>query len=113
MRNVEMLKESAFISPNFNVSDYSRMALQMFEDNVEERVVMLKAENKYMLNIIDRFGEDVETEISDDEHFTANVTVRPSATFFAWVFQFRGGIQISEPTDIADSYKEMLQQALL
>mgnify|MGYP002625518672 CR=1 FL=1 len=112
MRNVTMLDKKAYIVPDFSIADYSRMALQMFEDNVEERDILLQAENKYMLNIIDRFGEDVETEISDDEHFTAKVTVRPSATFFAWVFQFRGGIRILEPSEVVVDYKSMLESVL-
>ena len=65
-----------------------------------------------MLNIIDRFGEDVQTEIIDDAHFTANVSVRPNATFFAWIFQFRGGIAIKEPQEIADNYKTMLEKTI-
>ena len=109
MRNVTMLDKKAYRVPDFSIADYSRMALQMFEDNVEERDLLLQAENKYMLNIIDRFGEDVETEISDDEHFTAKVTVRPSATFFAWVFQFRGGIRILEPSEVVVDYRSMLE----
>lgn len=112
MRNVTMLDKKAYIVPDFSIADYSRMALQMFEDNVEERDILLQAENKYMLNIIDRFGEDVETEISDDEHFTAKVTVRPSATFFAWVFQFRGGIRILEPSEVVVDYRSMLESVL-
>ena len=112
MRNVAVLDETAYIDPNFNIADYSRMVLQMFDGNEEECEVTLIAENKYMLNIIDRFGEDVPTEIVDSEHFSAKVTVRPSSTFFSWVFQFRGGIRITEPTEIVSAYRSMLEQAL-
>ncbi len=65
-----------------------------------------------MLNIIDRFGEDVQTAIVDSEHFSAKVTVRPSSTFFSWVFQFCGGISITEPTEIVNAYRSMLEQAM-
>lgn len=96
----------------FNVSEYSKKSVLMFDDNEEEREVTLVAENEYMLNIIDRFGEDVQTEIIDDAHFTANVSVRPNATFFAWIFQFRGSITINEPPEIAENYKNMLEKAI-
>ena len=112
MREVKVLDDSAYIDPQFNIADYSRMVLQMFDGNEEECEVTLTAENKYMLNIIDRFGEDVPTEIIDMEHFSAKVAVRPSSTFFAWVFQFRSGIRIQEPCKVAESYKAMLEQAL-
>ena len=88
------------------------MVLQMFDGNEEECEVTLTAENKYMLNIIDRFGEDIQTVIVDSEHFSAKVTVRPSSTFFSWVFQFCGGIRITEPTEIVSAYRSMLEQAM-
>ncbi len=112
MRNVAVLDDNAYIDPQFNIADYSKMVLQMFDGNEEERTVTLIAENRYMLNIIDRFGEDVQTEIIDSEHFSASVTVRPSSTFFAWVFRFRGGIRITAPKDVVLSYAEMLKQVM-
>ena len=112
MRNVVMLNESAHIVPNFNIADYSRMALQMFEGSMGEREVLLEAENKYLLNIIDRFGDGIETTISDDDHFTVKVTVRPSATFFAWVFQFCGGIRILEPDEVIDGFRIIVNESL-
>ena len=112
MRDVKVLDDSAFVDPQFNIADYSRMVLQMFDGNEDECEVTLIAENKYMLSIIDRFGEDVSTEIIDTEHFYAKVTVRPSTTFFAWVFQFQGGIRIQEPFNVVENYKAMLEQAL-
>ena len=112
MRNVAALDETAYIDPQFNLADYSRMVLQMFDGSESESQITLIAENKYMLNIIDRFGEDVPTEIIDSEHFSAKVAVRPSSTFFAWVFQFSGGIRIKEPTEIVQAYRSMLEQTL-
>ena len=112
MRNVALLDDSAYIDPQFNIADYSRMVLQMFDGNEEELEVTLTAENKYMLNIIDRFGEDIPTEIVDSEHFSAKVNVRPSSTFFSWVFQFRGGIRITAPDDVINSYRAMLADAV-
>ena len=112
MRNVAVLDDNAYIDSQFNIADYSKMVLQMFDGNEEECEVTLIAENKYMLNIIDRFGEDVPTEIIDTEHFSAKVAVRPSLTFFSWVFQFRGGISITAPDDVTDSYRAMLEDAV-
>lgn len=112
MRNVRILDEDSISDNSFDASEYSRKVLQMFDGNEPECEVTLLAENKYMLNIIDRFGEDVQTEIIDSEHFSASVTVRPSSTFFAWVFRFRGGIRITAPKDVVLSYAEMLKQVM-
>jgi predicted DNA-binding transcriptional regulator YafY len=61
--------------------------------------------------VIDRFGDDVWTEITDREHFTAAVEVSVSQTFFAWVFQFAGGIRITEPAVVKEQYRQMLEKA--
>ena len=112
MRNVKILKEDSVSDNSFDAAEYSRKVLQMFDGNEPECDVTLIAENKYMLNIIDRFGEDVQTKIIDNEHFSAVVTVRPSVTFFAWVFRFSGGIRITAPNDVVLSYAEKLKQAM-
>ena len=112
MRSVKLLNEDAHKDLSFDPSEYSRKVLQMFNGNEEERTVTLIAENRYMLNLIDRFGEDIHTSIVDKEHFSADVNVYPSATFFAWVFRFRGGVRISEPDDVEKSYIDMLGQVI-
>ncbi len=61
--------------------------------------------------VIDRFGEDVETTIMDAGHFRATVRVSVSQTFFAWVFQFAGGIKITSPSSVKDQYREMIEKA--
>ncbi len=64
----------------------------------ERNLVQLKCNNRLMKYVIDRFGEDVETEVVDDEHFVATVEVSLSPTFYAWVFQFAGEMRIIAPS---------------
>ena len=64
-----------------------------------------------MKYVIDRFGDDVRTEITDKAHFTATLEVSVSQTFFAWVFQFAGEIRITGPTAVKEQYLQMLQKA--
>lgn len=73
----------------------------------ESRKILL--ENLY---IVDRFGDAVETSPTDHEHFAAVAEVSVSQTFFAWVFQFNGDIQIKGPESVVDRYKAMLTSAL-
>ncbi len=108
MRNVAVSEEDAVKDESFNPSEYSRTVLKMFDGNLEDREEMLVAENKLMLNVLDRFGENIETTIVDDQHFRAVVRVRPSATFFSWVFQFSGQIMIAGPADVKQTYELML-----
>ena len=45
--------------------------------------VELLCENSVMDPIVDRFGEGIDTEIADSEHFISRVQVSVSQTFFA------------------------------
>ncbi len=110
MRNVEMLPDDAVIDPNFNPSEYCRSVLKMYDGAAPEQEVVLVADNKHMISVIDRFGLDIETEVLDDDHFKAVVSICPSSTFFAWVFQFCGEIRIAGPTDVREKYKGLLSK---
>jgi len=69
--------------------------------------------NNDMMNyVIDRFGDEVKTSPVDCEHFEAVAEVSVSQTFFAWVFQFNGDIEIIEPEPVVVKYREMLRNAL-
>ena len=57
-----------------------------------------------MINVIDRFGDSIETKQLSNDRFSAQLIVRSSSTFFAWVFQFRGDVIISAPNDVKEHY---------
>ena len=59
--------------------------------------VMLLCENAFMNSIIDRFGEDVPTQIVDENHFTVEATVNLSSNFYGWVFTSGGKMIITAP----------------
>ena len=112
MRNVAVVSEDAVRDEKFSVSDYTRKVMKMYDGSAPEQSVVLVADNKHMLSIIDRFGMEVETEVLDDKHFKAVVSVCPSSTFFAWVFQFGGGIRVEGPEDVKNRYREMLSSII-
>jgi predicted DNA-binding transcriptional regulator YafY len=94
---------------NFDPVDYTVNIFSMYDG--ETYNVTLLCRNELMNYVIDRFGDDVQTEITDEEHFTAEVDVSVSQTFFAWVFQFAGGIQITGPATVKEKYCQMLEKA--
>ena len=94
----------------FDMAFYAQSVIQMYDGPVSD--VTLHCENTMMKHVIDRFGEEIKTNILDPEHFAAYVSVPASPTFFAWVFTFGGAIKITEPENIAVSYREMLTKAL-
>ena len=111
MRNVAIIDEPAFKDPEFVPSEYSRKVLKMYDGDILEQKVVIEAENKYMINVIDRFGDSIETKQLSNDRFSAQLLVRPSSTFFAWVFQFRGDVIISAPNDVKENYLKMLTNA--
>ena len=74
--------------------------------------VELKCENGLMDDIVDRFGEQVQTGRYDSSHFTACVQVSVSPTFYAWVFTYGGQIEILSPEPVRREYAQRLQAAL-
>ena len=93
----EILDEKAAKKPeNFSIDDYSTPIFDMYEG--PERVnVELEVKNELAKYIVDRFGTDIKTKQISEDRFTVNVNVSLSPTFYAWVFQFEGGIRILSP----------------
>ena len=105
----KLTEEAVVPAPEgFSLAYYAESVFQMFDGPMGR--VTLHCGNDMMRHVVDRFGEDVETEICDDDHFLARVEVPASPTFFAWVFTFRGGIKITAPDEVASAYCEMLDQ---
>ena len=95
---------------DFDIRLYTRSIFQMFE-GAGLQMVTLKCENNLMKSVIDRFGEDIETEILDDAHFQAVVEVSVSPTFFGWVFSFGGRMKIVSPASAVSEYQSLAQRA--
>ena len=112
MCEIQILDEDAYIDPDFNVAEYSKKVIKMYDENLPERSVTLLCLNDHMRNIIDRFGEKIRTTVVDDKSFRARISVVPSSTFFGWVLQYKGGILIEKPTDVKQCFEEMVSALL-
>ena len=109
MCDVCLLDEPAVEDDSFNAALYSRSVIRMFDEDLSETRVTLLAEGRLMQNVLDRFGEETETEPAGEDSFRASVNVVPSGTFFGWVFQYQGGILIESPAEVRESYEAMLR----
>ena len=109
--HAEITEKPSILPENgFNVEEYVNRQFRM---NVGEAVeVVLECKNERMRNVIDHFGEDVETWIADDDHFRVRVQVANSPTFYSWVFGFVGDIRIVEPAIVVKKYRKMLHKGL-
>jgi len=93
---------------DFDLAAYVKSVYQMYDGPMLD--VTLRCQNTMMKTIIDRFGEDVHTEIADDSHFYAKVMVSVSKTFYGWIFAMDGAITISSPAEAVEEYHAMLNR---
>ena len=107
----DILEEAAIPMPeSFSISNFTKAVFQMYDE--ERAVAELKCTADMMKVIIDRFGEDVYTEIVDDEHFKAVVEVSLSPNFYGWLFGFGEKIQLVSPQWVVEKYRNMLEKEL-
>lgn len=111
MANVELLELFAVPAYDFDAAAYVRQVFGMY--GTKPQTVELLCENRTMRSVIDRFGEEVHTELAGPSHFKASVKVAPSPPFFAWVFTFAGGIRISNPPELVEKFREMAKNATM
>ena len=102
---IEHLNSGYVENEAFNPATYVQEVFGMYNDDT--CAVKLLCHNSTMRNIIDRFGEDVETTPVDGEHFRVTVNVAPSPPFFSWVFTFGGCIRIEGPDSVLEEMRQM------
>ena len=107
----EILPDDAVPKPKkFSIGEFAEKAFQLFDS--KHAFVDLICENSMMNTVLDHFGNKVKPRQLDKDHFSVSVEVSISPTFFAWIFEFGGRIQISGPQEVIDSYKELVNKAL-
>ena len=113
IRDAQVLEERAKAKPKgFKVEDYAKKTFEMYDG--EEETVRLLCDADLMKYVVDRFGEGVKTARSEDnpDSFIATVQIALSPTFYAWVFQFGGGIKILSPKNAVENLNEMAKAVL-
>ena len=108
MINIKKTKKLAVPAPkDFDIGAYCKKVFSMYDEDMQ--TVELKCANYLMKSVIDRFGEDVQTRKHTSGCFVAIVEVSVSPTFFGWIFQFCGDIEILTPSEVKKQYCEKVQ----
>ena len=94
----------------FSIRDYTEKVFWMYDGPQED--VTLRCRQSILDQVIDKFGEQVKIENVQKDTFDITVPVSISGTFYAWVFQFVGEMNIVGPGNVKDAYAEYLQQAI-
>ncbi len=109
MEDIHILSDWVRPAPaHFVVGDYVRHTFGMFGGNQTQ--VTLEAENELMNVFYDRFGKELTPHRVDDTHFRVVVPLQLSPTFYGWVFQFGGRVQIISPKQAVDEMTHMARR---
>ena len=94
----------------FKVEVFASQVFEMYDGRNQE--VELVCDNVLMRNVIDQFGEDIQTERISNTQFKASVKVSISPTFYAWVFRFAGMMKIVGPDSVRKEYFELARKVI-
>lgn len=102
----EELKEGTY----FDVAEYAKKTFSMFGG--EDQRVKLLFEEELVNQVLDRFGNEVNFQVESPKSFSIRVQVKVSSTFYAWVAQYEGKVQILEPPIVQEGYVSFLKNLL-
>ena len=113
MERTKVLKEPVCEAAKMmeeDIAAFTEQTFKMFSGETEQ--VKLRFANHLIGTIYDKFGEDTKMQRLDPNSCTAEVNVQISPTFWGWLFQFVGEMQIVEPLELIDTYRALLSDAL-
>lgn len=96
--------EEAEIQHN-NMSEYTVQAFRMFGNEKTETVTM-RFKNELIGTMFDKFGEDLKITRIDDETCQTTVQVQISPTFWGWIFQFNGRLELEASESLMNDLKK-------
>lgn len=93
---------------HINAKSFIKQTFGMYH-GTEETVQMLFTKDM-MDTVIDKFGNDVTTEIVDSDHFRVTTTVSVSPQFFGWIFGLGDNVMIEYPLPVAKQMMDLLRE---
>ena len=86
-----------------NIGCYTEQAFKMYGGQPVE--ITIRFDAKLMGVVYDKFGEDTKMIRLNADTCVATVMVQVSPTFWGWIFQFGGLMQITSPDSMIEEYK--------
>ncbi|MBE6993768.1 MAG: WYL domain-containing protein [Ruminococcaceae bacterium] len=93
-----------------SVAEFTEQAFKMYGGEPED--VVLQFDRALVEPVFDKFGEDVPMMPVNDDSLAATVHVQISPTFFGWLAQFGGRMQVISPAKVVRQYKKHIQSIL-
>lgn len=89
------------------VAAFTEQAFKMYGGELED--VVLQFDRALVKPVFDKFGEDVPMMPVNDDTLAATVHVQISPTFFGWLAQFGGRMNIISPSKVIRKYNAHLR----
>lgn len=95
---------------NYDLEDFAYQAFGMFDGEVAKAKLLVAPDA--MDIVVDRFGAELRTKLTEDGCAEVSVTVRKSAQFFGWVAGTDGAVRLIGPKPLAKEYRSWLKRLL-
>ena len=82
----------------FDSADYAGKLFNMFSGT--EQIVTLRCANRFLEEIIDRFGENVRFSARNADNFTAEITAVTGEGFISWLLQYGNSVEVIRPAKL-------------
>lgn len=92
----------------FDAADYAAKTFNMFTGDMQ--TIELKCSNLILEEILDRFGERINTRKYDDEHFLLRIEASVSEGLASWIMQFGTDIQVKSPKELKSMVAEKAER---
>lgn len=93
-----------------DLGDYVRSTFGMFSGETEEMQILF--DQSLIQVVVDRFGQNVSIHADGGHHFTVNLKVVVSPTFWGWLFQFGDKARVLAPAAAVRAYCDHCQIVL-
>jgi predicted DNA-binding transcriptional regulator YafY len=103
-------RQGAELFERFDIAEYANKTFGMYGGR--EETVTLEFENRLIGVVIDRFGKELTIRKRDENYFTVRVPVTVSGQFFGWLTGLGVGAKIAAPEQVAQEYRNYVNQVL-
>ena len=83
---------------SFDSADYAGKLFNMFSGT--EQTVTLRCANRFLEEIVERFGENIRFSSRNADNFTAEINVVTGEGFLSWLLQYGNSVEILRPAQL-------------
>lgn len=113
MLNAEISEDSININAkpkSLNISQHRKQSFSMYSGKME--VVRFEADRDMIDIVFDKFGEDTQIAVLNEEKISFSAAVQISPIFFGWCFSFGKKLKIISPVSIRNEIEEYIQKLI-